>query len=193
MVDSVIAVCRQLDVGGAHFVAHSMGTIVCQHIAVKKPGLVKAMTLFGPLACPPEAARPNILARAKKAAGGGTVAMQEIADAIVGGTLSASTRESLPVATAFVRESLMRQDAQNYSKSCEALAAVQSAALEDITVNVMLITGDEDPVAPPSTVHDMSRRLPKARVAVLSRCGHWTTVERPTECASLLEESIRRG
>jgi 3-oxoadipate enol-lactonase len=193
MVDAVIAACQRLDIGNAHFVGHSMGTIVCQHLAIKKPSLVKAMTLFGPLASPPEVARPNILARAKKAAAGGTVGMQEIADAIVSGTLSASTRETLPVSVAMVRESLMRQDAQGYSKSCEALAKVQAAALEDINVQVMLITGDEDPVAPPSTSYDMSSRLPKSRVVVLTRCGHWTTFERHAECTSLLEESIRRG
>jgi 3-oxoadipate enol-lactonase len=193
MVDAVIVVCRQLEIGNAHFVAHSMGTIVCQHLAIKKPSLVKAMTLFGPLPCPPDMVRPNVVARANKAASGGTVAIQEIADAIVGGTLSASTRESLPVTVAMVRESLMRQDAQNYSRSCEALAAVQSAALEDIAMQTMLITGDEDPVAPPSTAYDMSRRMPHARVIVLTRCGHWTPFERPTECASLLEESIRKG
>ena len=119
--------------------------------------------------------------------------LQEIADAIVGGTLSASTQESQPVTVAMVRESLMRQDAQNYSRSCEALAAVQSAALEDIGMQTLLITGDEDPVAPPSTAHDMSRRLPKARVVVLSRCGHWTPFERHVECANLLEESLRRA
>lgn len=193
MVEAVIAVCRHLDIGTAHFVAHSMGTIVCQHLAIKKPGLVKAMTLFGPLPCPPDVARPNVLARAQKAASGGTVAMQEIADAIVSGTLAASTRESLPVTVAMVRESLMRQDAQNYSRSCEALAAVQSAALEDIPMQVLLVTGDEDPVAPPSTAYDMARRLPKARVVVLTRCGHWTPFERHAECSGLLEESIRRG
>ena len=193
MVDTVIAVCKHLNIAGAHFVGHSMGSIVCQHVAVRQPSLVKAMALFGPLVCPPEAARPNIRARAQKARSGGTVAMQEIADAIVQGATSASTRESAPVAVALVRESLMRQDAQGYARSCEALAAAQSAALEDITVPVMLVTGDEDGVAPPSTVRDMARRLPNARVEVFNRCGHWTTFERPTECAHQLEEFLRRA
>jgi pimeloyl-ACP methyl ester carboxylesterase len=193
MAEAVIAVCRQLDIAGAHFVGHSMGTIVCQHVAAKKASLVKSLTLFGPLACPADLARPNILARAEKAANGGTVAMQEIADAIVNSTLSASTRESHPVAVTMVRESLMRQSPQGYSKSCEALAKVQSVALEEIAVPTLLVTGDEDPVAPPSTVYEMSRRLPTARVVVLSRCGHWTTLERPVDCANLLEEALRRG
>ena len=192
MADAVIAVCRQLGIAGAPFVGHSMGTIVCQHVATRHPALVKSLALFGPLACPPEAARQNIRTRARKAFSGGTVAMQEIADAVLQGATSTSTREALPVAVAMVRESLMRQDAQGYGRSCEALAAAQSAALEDIDVPVLLVTGDEDAVAPPSTVHEMARRLPNARVAVLNRCGHWTTFERPTECAHQLEEFLHR-
>ena len=192
MADAVIAVCKQLGIAGASFVGHSMGSIVCQHVATRNPALVKRLVLFGPLACPPESARPNIRARAQKAKSGGVVAMQEIADAVLQGATSASTREALPVAVAMVRESLMRQDAQSYARSCEALAAAQSAALEDINVPVLLVTGDEDGVAPPSTVNEMARRLPNARVVVLNRCGHWTTFERPTECGNQLEEFLNR-
>ncbi|WP_372662030.1 alpha/beta fold hydrolase [Hydrogenophaga sp.] len=193
MVAAVAAVCQHLGIAGAHFVGHSMGTIVCQHLAVQQPSLVKSLALFGPLACPPDAARPNILARAEKARSGGTVAMQEIADAIVQGSTSVSTRDVLPVAAALVRESLMRQDPQGYARSCAALAAAQSAALEDITVPVLLVTGDEDGVAPPGAVREMARRLPNARVEVFNRCGHWTTFERPIECAQQLEAFLARA
>jgi 3-oxoadipate enol-lactonase len=94
---------------------------------------------------------------------------------------------------ALVRESLMRQEPQGYGRSCEALAAAQSAPLEDIAVPVLLVTGDEDGVAPPSNVRAIASRLPDVRVTVLNRCGHWTTFERPVECAHLLEEFLRRA
>lgn len=192
MVANVSAVCRRLDVAAAHFVGHSMGTIVCQHLALRHPALVKTLALFGPLACPPDAARPNIRARAEKARSGGAAALQEIADAIVQGATAGSTRESLPVVVALVRESVMRQDAQGYARSCDALAAAQSAALEDIRVPVLLVTGEEDGVAPPPNVREMARRLPQARVEVFGRCGHWITFERPAECAQQLQAFLRR-
>ena len=192
-VDSVVAVCAQLGVASAHFVGHSLGTIVCQHLAVQRSGLVKSLALFGPLACPPDAARPSIHARARKAASEGTIGMQAIADAIVGGATSGLTKEMLPVAVAMVRESVMRQDAMGYSRSCEALATATAANLEDITVPTLLVTGDEDAVAPPSSVRDMSRRVTGSSVVVLNRCGHWTTFERPVECANLLLEFLARA
>lgn len=192
MVQRVAAVCRRLEIASAHLVGHSMGTIVCQHLALRTPALVKSLALFGPLACPPEAARPNIRARGEKARSGGAVAMAEIADAIVQGATAASTRETMPVVVALVRESVMRQDAQGYARSCDALAAAESAALEDIRVPVLLVTGDEDGVAPPPNVREMARRLPQARVEVFARCGHWITFERPAECAQQLQAFLRR-
>ena len=192
MVQDVAAVCRRLEIVDAHWLGHSMGTIVCQHLAVRHPQLVKSLALFGPLACPPEAARPNIRARGDKARAGGGVAMQEIADAIVQGSTAASTRETLPVVLSLVRESVMRQDAMGYARSCDALAAAQSAPLEDIRVPVLLVTGDEDGVAPPAHVREMARRLPNARMEVFPRCGHWTPFERPAECGQQLQSFLRR-
>lgn len=190
-VDSVVSVCQQLNIHNAHFVGHSLGTIVCQHLAAQRPHMVRSLALFGPLACPPEAARPNIRARAAKAAEG-SVAMQDIADAIVNGATSGLTRETQAAAVALVRESVMRQDPLGYSRSCEALAGAQSANLEEITAPVLLVTGDEDGVAPPGAVREMASRLREAQVEVLNRCGHWTTFERPAECAQLLGSFLAR-
>ena len=190
-VDGIVAICDLLEVRSAHFVGHSLGTIVCQHLAVQRAPLVKSLALFGPLACPPDTARPNIRARAAKAAEGAS-AMQTIADAIVAGATSGLTREILPVAVAMVRESVMRQDPMGYSRSCEALAAATSANLEEIAVPTLLVTGDEDGVAPPTAVREMARRMPNAQVEVLSRCGHWTSFERPVECAQFLSSFLAR-
>src|SRR5688572_22758036 len=75
-VECVKAVCDRLDVKRAHFVGHSLGTIVCFHLAARFPALVRSLALFGPLLAPPEAARPNIAARGAKARNEGVAGMQ---------------------------------------------------------------------------------------------------------------------
>jgi pimeloyl-ACP methyl ester carboxylesterase len=193
LVDAVVKVCSRLEIRGAHFLGHSLGTIVCQHAAVQQPALVRSLALFGPLACPPDAARPNIRARGQKAHSEGIVGMQVIADQVVQGATSTATKEFAPIACALVRESVMRQDAQAYGNSCLALADAQSADLESIKVPTLLITGDEDGVAPPSNVQELSKRVAGSRVHVLNKCGHWTTFERPQECTDLLSEFLARN
>lgn len=189
MVAAVLRVCDQLGIDKAQFCGHSMGTIVCQHIAVQHPERVSGLALFGPLVCPPEAARPNILARAEKAAGG-LAAMQEIADAIVGAAISKETRAQQPAAVALVRESVMRQSPEGYAQSCRALGNAQAADIDAISVPTLLMTGDQDGVAPAQAVQAMGQRIRNSRVVVLDGCGHWTAFEKPAECNAELEKFL---
>ena len=192
-VETLLSVCTRLNVTRAHWVGHSLGTIVCQHLAVAAPKLVKSIALFGPLITPPEAARTAIRARAAKARGEGTAGMHEIALGLVNAAISADTRQRSPLAVAFVRESLMRQDPEGYARTCEALAAATPAAVDRIEVPVLLVTGEEDGVAPPQSVRAFAEKLHSAkstRVVVLPRCGHWTPIERPEDCARELRDFL---
>ena len=193
LVDAVHGACVRLGITQAHFVAHSMGTIVCQHLAVRAPALVRSLVLFGPLMAPPEAARAALRGRAAKARTEGAAGMQDIAAALLATAVSADSRQRLPLAVAFVRESLMRQSGEAYARSCEALADTVAARVESLTCPVLLVTGDEDVVAPPQAVRAMAERLHGARstrLVVLPRCGHWTPVERAAECQAELRDFL---
>ena len=191
-VDTMLGICDRLGITRAHWLGHSLGTIVCQHIAAAHPKLVASVALFGPLIAPPDAARAAMKARATKARKG-AAGMHDIIQSLLQGAISADTRQHHPVAVAFVRESLMRQEGESYARSCEALAGAQAAAIEQIEAPVLLVTGDEDGVAPPQAVRAMADRLHRAaskRVVVLAKCGHWTPVERPDECQRELREFL---
>jgi 3-oxoadipate enol-lactonase len=186
-VESVLLVMQRAEVERAHVVAHSMGTIVAAHLAASEPGRVASLALFGPLLAPPEPARAAIRARAAQAREGD---MQPIADALVATSVSGETRARRPAAVAFVRESLMRQDPEGYARTCEALAEMEAADTSRIDCPTLLVTGDEDVVAPPHAVRMMGERIAGSRVEVLRGCGHWTPVEKPEECAGLLKRFL---
>jgi 3-oxoadipate enol-lactonase len=193
LAEAALAICRLLGVSRAHVLGHSMGTIVAQHLAAAQPHFVRSLSLFGPLIAPPDTARANIRSRGEKARGEGQRGMHDIANALVQAATSADTKQRQPVAVAFVRESLMRQDPEGYARSCEALAACTPAAVERITAPTLLVTGDEDGVAPPQSVRNMAERLAQAkslRTVILNRCGHWTPIERPEECARELRQFL---
>lgn len=190
LVAAVLRVCGALRVEKAWVVGHSLGTIVAMHLAAQEPKLVRGLALFGALLAPPDAARPSIVARAAKARAEG---MGPVADALLQATLSSATRSEAPVSVAFVRESLLAQDPEGYAKTCEALAEAQPADVGPLSCPVLLVTGDEDPVAPPQAVRSVAGKFANARVEVLPRCGHWTPVEKPAECQALLREFLARG
>jgi pimeloyl-ACP methyl ester carboxylesterase len=185
--DAVVRLARGLGIERAHLVGHSMGTIVCQHLAVNEPRLVRSLVLFGPLLAPPDPARQAMRERAAKARAEG---MADIADAILQGATSGDTRANNPVGAALVRELLMRQDAEGYAKTCEALAGAEAADVKCIACPTLLATGDEDAVASPSAVRAMAEQIGGARVLVLNRCGHWTTIERAADCSAALKEFL---
>jgi 3-oxoadipate enol-lactonase len=186
-VEKTLLVMQRAGVERAHVVAHSMGTIVAAHLAASEPSKVASLTLFGPLLAPPDPARAAIRARAAEARKGD---LQPIADALLRTSVSADTRAKRPTAAAFVRESLMRQDPEGYARTCEALAGMNAADTSRIDCPALLVTGDEDGVAPPQAVRMMGERIAGSRVEVLRGCGHWAPVEKPEECVGLLNRFL---
>jgi pimeloyl-ACP methyl ester carboxylesterase len=176
----------------AHLVAHSLGTIVAMHLAAREPRTVRSLALFGPLVAPPDAARATVRARGDKARSEGAAGMQAIADALVQSVLATETKAKRHAAVAFVRESLMRQDADGYARTCDALAEAQAADVSRIACPTLLVTGDQDIVAPPQAVRALGERIAGSQIEVLRGCGHWEPVEKPDECIELLRRFYQR-
>jgi 3-oxoadipate enol-lactonase len=188
MAAAIGDVLRTMAGAPAHLVGHSMGTLVAQHVAAAAPEQVRSVSLFGPIIAPAETTRQRLRERAAIARREG---MAAIADAVASSGLSSSTRVTSPVTVAFVRESHMRQDPEGFAQSCEALADGQGAELRLIRCPVLVATGDEDAIAPPSIARTLADKLKGARVKIFDRCGHWTPLERPLECGKLAADFIR--
>jgi 3-oxoadipate enol-lactonase len=192
MVACLQKACQHLGITQAHWIAHSMGTIVCQQLALAHPALVKSLVLFGPLISPADAAKEGLRKRALDIQQESLAGMQAVADQLLVTAVSGHTKANHPAAYAFVRESLMRQTPKAYADYCLALANVQAASVEQIQAPSLLVTGDEDKVAAPDAVRAMSRRMHQSRCVVLNRCGHWTPIEKPHECVRETREFLKR-
>jgi pimeloyl-ACP methyl ester carboxylesterase len=187
-VEAVGRLMDRLGLSTAHWLGHSLGTIVCQHAAARWPARVRSLALFGPLLAPSDPARQGLRSRADRLRAEGLAGMHEVAQQLVASALSTETRQRVPLAVACVRDTLARSDPEGYARTCEALADAQPAAVDRIQAPVLLVTGDEDTVAPPQAVRAMAERLHAAasvRTVVLPRCGHWAPLERPQDCAAL--------
>ncbi|GMV56940.1 MAG: 3-oxoadipate enol-lactonase [Betaproteobacteria bacterium] len=189
---AALRVAAAAGVERAHVIAHSLGTIVAFHLAVTVPKFVRSLALFGPLLAPADPARTALRARAAKARSEGEAGMQEIADSLVQAATSGETKAKRPVAIALVRELLMRQNADGYARTCEALADAQAADVARIACPTLLVTGDEDAVAPTQEVRRIGGQIAGSGVEILRGCGHWTTVEQPEACCALLRQFYAR-
>jgi pimeloyl-ACP methyl ester carboxylesterase len=177
-VDRIARAMRVLGAERAHVGGHSLGTIVAAHLAQQHPDLVRDLVLLGALPEPPEPARNGLKARAAKARAEG---LAGIADQMSEASLSRDTREKNPLAVAYVRETIMRQDAEGYAATCEALSEARAADYARIGKKALLVTGEDDAIGTPAMSRDIASRLPESRAEILPRTGHWTPVERPAE------------
>ncbi len=184
---AVTDLLRASGIGRAVLVGHSMGTLICQHMAATAPDRVAAMVLYGAILEPPEAARAGLRERAARAVAEG---MAGIADAVAQASLAPATRERIPAARAFVRESLMRQNPEGYAAHCRILADARAADHPHIPCPVTLVTGAADPVAPPAMAEALRAALPDARLTLVPDCGHWPMIEAPAAARRALGETL---
>jgi len=184
-VDLLIELMDAFELKSARFAGHSLGTLIVQHLASKHPRRVSALALLGVNRAPEEARRQTVRARAAKAR---TEGMVGIADSVIATALSPTTVRDKPVVVAFVRELLMRQDAEGYARSCEAVSEAVAADLSRIACPVLAIAGKDDAVSPPDASVRIASELPNARSVVIEQCGHWMTLEQPTAVNAALVE-----
>ncbi|MBV9218889.1 MAG: alpha/beta fold hydrolase [Methylobacteriaceae bacterium] len=188
LTQATVSAVKLAGVERAHFVGHSLGGLICQHVAANSPDLVQSLSLFGAVVEPTDQAREGLRARARVAREQG---LDAVAEATIAATLSGLTRSSSPLAVALVRELIMRQDPEGYAQGCEALAKADAADHRLIGARTLIVTGDEDPIAPPSVARALGERIKGASVVVLDRCGHWATIEKPLECNRRLADFLR--
>lgn len=169
------------DNGGAILVGHSLGCLIAMTFAVRNPSLVKKLILTGPGPSPfPAAASEATYKRAAAVRAHGMLA-SDVVDAVSNAATSQKTKTSRPVAYAAVRSSLLAQIPEGYAKACTALAASKDTEMEieKLTMDTLLLTGDEDKVSPVDLVKKMKSRMKNARVEILTDVGHWHTYEDP--------------
>jgi 3-oxoadipate enol-lactonase len=181
--DDLAAVLDALDVDAAAVVGHSMGTLVARDLAARHPDRVSALALLGAVRVPTEAARQAQRDRAATVRAQGTAV---VAPAIVANALSATTRRDKPEVAAFVRELIMRQDAEGYARNCEALAFATDPGPVAAGLPLLLVTGADDAVGPPEASREIADAYGTATVEVLPGVGHWTTLEAAGPVTDLL-------
>ncbi len=178
---------RAAGVARAHFVGHSMGTLVCQYIAAELPAMVTGMTLFGAILEPPPAARQALKERAAAARETG---MASIAEAIATGSVDEASRRTNPVTEAFVRESLLRQEPKGYAAHCEALSEAVAADHGKISCDTLLVAGERDGVAPVAMGRELAGKIGGARIEVIPGIGHWIMIEAVDRSRELLRSHL---
>ena len=182
----VIAVADAFDVTGAAFVGLSIGGLIGQAVALKRPDLVSSLVLMDTAAKIGEADMWNARVAALRDGG-----IEGIAEAVLDRWFATALRND-PVALAPWRNMLVRSPLEGYIGCCQAIAAADyRAAAAQVDVPVMAMVGADDLATAPDVVR-ATAELYGAAFHVLPDAGHLPCVEQPQAVARLITEFLER-
>lgn len=179
------ALIEYLDLANVTFIGLSIGGMVGQALAARRPDLISTLVLSNTAAAmgTPEAWQARIAAIR---AGG----IEAIADAVMERWFAARFRAT-PELTLW-RNMLTRTPPEGYIGCCAAIAGADlRATTAGLTLPTLAIAGAEDGASPPGLVADTARLIPGARLVTLPDTGHLPCVEAPAAYAAILSDFLK--
>lgn len=187
MADDLIALLDALGLCDVILCGVSVGGMVAQSVAVRRPDLLRTVILSNTAARIGSDARWNDRIAAVETGG-----IETIAETILENWFAPTYRAAKTDLWALHRSMLCRTPAEGYAATCTAIRDTDlSAEVGKITVPALCVAGAEDRSVTPDQVEALARAVPHARLEVLEGVGHLPALEAPKEMAALIEEMAK--
>jgi 3-oxoadipate enol-lactonase len=185
--DDAIAVIEQVANGPVVFVGLSIGGLIAQRVAHRRPDLVRALVLSNTAAR--LGTRESWQARINAVIDHG---MEYIADGVMERWFGPAFRQSDEMT--LWRTMLARTPARGYTAACAALSgADQTEATRSLRQPTLVIAGEADGATPAAVVQATAALIPKADFHILPGAGHSPCVETPAAWAALVGSFLREN
>lgn len=170
----VLAILDDLNIDKVHWCGLSMGGMVGQWLGANAPERFNKIILANTSCYYPDPT--NWHNRIKAVREGG---LKTVADAVIGGWLTADFREREPETTAKMKAMLIASPVEGYLAACEALSTLdQRALLPKIKSPTLVIAGRQDNATPVAAGELIRSNIPGASMTLLD-AAHISNVEQP--------------
>jgi len=180
LISDAEAVCDAFDVRDAMFVGLSVGGMIAQGLAVKRPDLIRAMVLSNTAA---KIGNPKLWQDRISfiTANGMAAASDEIMRRWFGRDFYAT-----PAMTPW-KAMVEATSVTGYTGVCAAIAGTDFyTPTSGLRIPTLGIAGTEDGSTPPDLVRETTDLIPGSHFALIRRAGHLPCVEKPAEFATHL-------
>ncbi|NBB92600.1 MAG: alpha/beta fold hydrolase [Gammaproteobacteria bacterium] len=188
LAEDAIALIEQLDRGRVHLLGFSMGGMVAQRVALKRPELLHSLVLMNTSAEPePKRKRPRF-------------ALLNLAARFLG--LESVAPRILPLlfSDRFIEDPACREERDRWlamvtandrigvSRAVRGVVSRKSILdrIHRIALPTLIIAADQDRATPPDRARRMQERIGGSKLVMIEGSGHMTTAERPDEVNRLL-------
>ncbi len=169
LADVLAGAIGGLGLSGSVVAGHSVGAQVVLDLAVRHGQCVRGIALVGPTGDPRVSSVPHLLARWCRTA----------------------RREPLGFHAIVLREIAALGPSRMLGSARRALADPVPAKLGAVALPALVVRGAHDRIAPPRWVEELQRRLPGARLAMLSGVAHTVVFSAPQRLGPLLDDFAR--
>lgn len=177
MADAVEGILESMGGAPVDLLGVSVGGMIAQTLVLRRPDLVRSLTLVATLCTFPDNVRALLRERARVAR---TEGMARIADLSIERWFTPAFRTSRPDVIARATIGLLRQPGEFHARMWEMIAGLElESQLRAIRCPTLVITGTEDVNAPPAAAQQIARAVPGAVVHLLPGLGHFPPFEDP--------------
>jgi len=181
----VIDLLDELKIDEAYFCGLSMGGLIGQWLGIHYPNRIKKLIVSNTGAKIGNDERWNDRIETIKANG-----MQAIVDDTMERWFTQSFRNDSPLRVVETKAMFLRSDILGYSNCCAAIRDADfRESLSQVSVETLVITGDEDPVTNVAQAEFIAENIPNARLKIL-HARHLASTELPEEYAQVLIDFI---
>jgi 3-oxoadipate enol-lactonase len=170
----VVRLLDRLGVERAFFCGLSLGGMVGMWLAANAPARIVRLVLC---CTAPYLGRETYDERAATVREHG---MEPVADAVLARWFTPEFHAARPDVVARFRAMLTATPPEGYAACCEAIAALDlRPRLVSISAPTLVVSGEVDPVAPPSSGESLAEGIRDARHVVVANAAHLGNVEQP--------------
>lgn len=185
LVRDIEMLLDHLKVSDTLFVGLSIGGMIAQGLAVKRPELIRAMVLSNTGA---KIGQPDMWKDRIAAVKAGGIAA--LSDAILERWFGKDFRATPELA--LWRAMLERQPVEGYTGCSAAISGTDFyTPTSGLRIPTLGIAGSEDGSTPPDLVRETVDLVPGSQFALIRRAGHLPCVEKPEEYATILTDFIK--
>ena len=167
-VDDLFALMDHLKVGRAHLVGNALGAYVALDAAIVRPDRVQTLTLASSMMGIDEPEYQQALRSLRPKA------FSDLPEEVK--EVGPSYRVANPTGLA---EWIARQARAGKSAPVRRKSKISWAALAELKLPILLMTGDADLWIPPYLLKDVARRMPGSRTVIVPDAGHAIQWEKP--------------
>ena len=184
MARAVEAVLEALDGGPADVVGVSVGGMIAQTFALRRPDLVRSLGLVATLCTFPAEVRQALRERARVAREEGMARIAELSNER---WFTPAFRARRPDMMERTRRSLLQQPGEFHAGMWEMIAGLElETEIRTIACPTLVVTGTADVNAPPAAAEQIARAIPGASLHLMPGLGHFPPFEAPDAFNAIL-------